>query len=150
MDDEERRKNKGTAQANRGQWRLCCSITILSISSIRLQNQGKSVHGFLESFLWLDYNAFCRNTGMGRFVHILSLPAVSECAGVNPLCLVSDPYTPSCGQTWAGQLLSDPSLELYSGVRSYPFSAAKPPTIVCQAWNEPTQRSIKPGSSQPT
>lgn len=47
-------------------------------------------------------------------------------------------------------LLSVPSSELYSGVGSSPFSTSKPPTIVCRARNESTQRSIKPGSSQPT
>ena len=32
---------------------------------------------------------------------------------------------------------------------AHPFSASKPPAIVCRAWNEPTQRSIKPGGRQP-
>lgn len=74
-----------------------------------------------------------------------------------------DPYTQSlvptshclllctgCFHTGAAQLSSVPSLELHSGVGSSPFSASKPPTIVCRARNEPTQRRIKPGSSQPT
>lgn len=58
--------------------------------------------------------------------------------------------SPGCVQAGAGQLLSVPNSALYSGVGSSPFSASKPPTIVCRARNEPTQRSIKPGSSQPT
>lgn len=58
--------------------------------------------------------------------------------------------SPESARTVAAQLLSVPSSELYSGVGSSPFSTSKPPTIVCRARNESTQRSIKPGSSQPT
>jgi len=57
---------------------------------------------------------------------------------------------PGWVQAGAAPLSSVPSSELHSGVGSSSFSAPKPPTIVCRARNEPTQRSIKPGSSQPT
>lgn len=58
--------------------------------------------------------------------------------------------SPGCVQTGAGQWSSVPNSDLFTGVGSSPFSASKPPAIVCRARNEPTQRSIKPGSSQPT
>lgn len=43
-----------------------------------------------------------------------------------------------------------PGLVLYSGVGLAPFSVSKPTAIVSRARNEPTQRSVKPGSSQTT
>lgn len=58
-------------------------------------------------------------------------------------------HSPGCVQTGAGPWLSVPNPELNAGAGSPPFSTSKPPTIVCRARNEPTQRSIKPGRSQP-
>lgn len=65
-------------------------------------------------------------------------------------CVHLFPSPSGCGEIRTGRVVSVPSYEFYSGVGSYPFSASKPSTIVCRARNEPTQRRIKPGSSQPT
>lgn len=101
---------------------------------------------------------------MGSFLHVNS-PSLLQTVQALTLCVQhltqihpescahlspSPPRPRMCSDWGAGQLSSVPGSELYSGVGSSPFSASKPPTIVCRARNEPTQRSIKPGSSQPT
>lgn len=90
------------------------------------------------SHLWVNYllpkniHCACESWLYRRAAHLGFSCLISQCAG-------------SESRSW-----SVPSSELRTGACGSPFSESKPPTIVCRARNEPTQRSTKPGSRQPT